>query len=88
MVSGRHPSAGGAIEDVQSRIRRQRLAAGGPAVAAFAAAILTPPRTGRPGTAPDFAAALAAVPGTAQPTFLHPACPVLSCHTSLVQTAC
>ena len=75
MVSGRQPFAGGALEEVQSRIRRQRLAAGGPAVAAappaaaataaFAASILTAPRTGRPGTAPAFAAALAAVPGTA-----------------------
>ena len=92
MVSGRHPFAGGALEEVQSRIRRQRLAAGGPAaaaaptaaaaVAAFAASVLTAPRGGRPGTAPAFAAALAEVPGTAQPKFLQPACPVLSCHTS------
>ena len=75
MVSGRHPFAGGALEEVQSRIRRQRLAAGGPAasasptlaapVAAFAALILTAPRAGRPGTAAAFAAALAKVPGTA-----------------------
>ena len=75
MVSGRQPFAGGALEQVQRRIRRQRLAAGGPsasatppaaaAVATFAAAILTAPRAGRPGTAPAFAAALAAVPGTA-----------------------
>ena len=75
MVSGRHPFAGGALEEVQRRIRRQRLAAGGPAasaaptsavaVAAFAASILTAPRAGRPGTAPAFAAALAEVPGNA-----------------------
>ena len=75
MVSGRHPFAGGVLEEVQSRIRRQRLVGGGPAasaaptaaaaVAAFAASILTAPRTERPGTAPAFAAALAEVPGNA-----------------------
>ena len=75
MVSGRHPFAGGTLEEVQSRIRRQRLAAGGAAaaaastsaaaVAAFAASILTAPRSGRPGTAPAFAAALREIPGTA-----------------------
>ena len=75
MVAGRQPFAGGTLEEVQRRIRRQRLAAGGPdaaaaptaaaAVAAFAAAILTAPRAGRPDTAPAFAAALAEVPGTA-----------------------
>ena len=75
MVSGRHPFSGGTLEEVQRRIRRQRLAAGGPAesaaptpapaVAAFAASILTAPREGRPGTAPAFAAALAKVPGNA-----------------------
>ncbi len=75
MVAGRQPFAGGTIEEVQRRIRRQRLAAGGPdaaaaptaatAVAVFAAAILTAPRAGRPDTAPAFAAALAEVPGTA-----------------------
>ena len=75
MVSGRHPFAGGALEQVQRRIRRQRLAAGGPAapaappsaaaVAAFAASILTAPRAGRPATAPAFAAALAEAPGNA-----------------------
>ena len=66
---------GGTLEAVQRRIRRQRLATGGPAasappasaaaVAAFAASILTAPRPGRPGTAPAFAAALAAVSGNA-----------------------
>ena len=75
MVSGRHPFSGGTIEEVQSRIRRQRLAAGGSdesaaptpalAVAAFAASILTAPRAWRPETAPAFAAALAEVPGNA-----------------------
>ena len=75
MVAGRHPFAGGTLEEVQRRIRRQRLAAGGPAaaaaptsaaaVAAFAASILTASRAERPGTAPAFAAALAEVPGTA-----------------------
>ena len=75
MVSGRHPFAGGAPDAVRRRIRRQRLAAGGPAasaaptaaaaVAAFAASILTAPRSRRPGTAPAFAAALAALSGDA-----------------------
>ena len=71
MVSGRHPFAGGTLEQVRNRIRRQRLAAGSAAapsaatVADFAASILRAPRSGRPGTAPAFAAALAAVPGTA-----------------------
>ena len=85
MVSGRHPFAGGAPEEVQRRIRRQRLAAGGPAasaapaaaaaVSAFAASVLTAPRGGgRPGTVPAFAAALAEVPGTAPPKFFAP-CP-------------
>ena len=65
----------GTLEEVQSRIRRQRLAAGGPAasaaptaaaaVSAFAASVLTALRAGRPETAPAFAAALAEVPGTA-----------------------
>ena len=69
------PFAGGTIEEVQRRIRRQRLAAGGPdasaaptaatAVAVFAASILTAPRAGRPDIAPAFAAALAEVPRTA-----------------------
>ena len=47
------------LEQVRSRIGRQRLSAGVPAasaaptaVAAFAASILTAPRAGRPGTAP------------------------------------
>ena len=75
MVSGRHPFASGALEQVRSRIGRQRLSAGVPAVsaaptsatavAAFAASILTAPRAGRPGTAPAFAAALAEVSGNA-----------------------
>ena len=75
MVSGRHAFAGGALEQVRSRIGRQRLSAGVPAasaaptsataVAAFAASILTAPRTGRPGTAPGFASALAEVSGNA-----------------------
>ena len=75
MVSGRQPFVGGALEEVRSRIRRQRLAAGGSAaaaaptaataMAAFAASILTATRAERPGTAPAFAAALAEVSGTA-----------------------
>ena len=72
MVSGRHPFAGGALEQVRSRIGRQRLSAGVPAasaaptaVAVFAASILTAPRAGRPGTAPAFASALAELSGNA-----------------------
>ena len=69
MVSGRHPFTGGSLKQVRNRIRRQRLAAGGPvsatAVAAFAASILTAPRSRRPGTAPAFAEALAGIPGNA-----------------------
>ena len=75
MVSGRHPFAGGAPEAVRRRIRRQRLAAGGPdasaaptaatAVVAFAAAVLTATRAERPGTARVFARALGLVPGAA-----------------------
>ena len=77
MVSGRHPFAGGALEAVRRRIRRQRLADGvrtagsavppsATAVVAFAAPILTATRTERPGTARAFARALGLlVPGTA-----------------------
>ena len=70
-----HPFTGGDLKQVRHRIRRQRLAADGPdastaptaatTVAAFAASVLTAPRSRRPGTAPAFAAALAAVFGTA-----------------------
>ena len=62
MVSGRHPFAGGAPDAVRRRIRRQRLAEGGPdasaaptsatAVASFAASILTAPRS-RPALYPQ-----------------------------------
>ena len=62
MVAGRHPFAGGDLEQVRHRIRRQRLVADDPdastaptaatTVAAFAASILTAPRARRPGTAP------------------------------------
>ena len=77
MVSGRHPFAGGALEAVRRRIRRQRLADGvrtagsavppsATAVVAFAAPILTATRTERPGTARAFARALGLlVSGTA-----------------------
>ena len=75
MVLGRHPFDGGALDEVRSRIRRQRLAAGGPSasapptaaasVAAFAASILTAPRAGRPAAATAFAVALAELPGNA-----------------------
>ena len=72
MVSGEHPFAGGKVEDVADRIRRQRL--GRPArsasdtemqstVVAFAATVLTAARSARPATARAFADALGAVPG-------------------------
>ena len=70
MVAGRHPFAGGTLEEVQRRIRRQRLAraaappagpAAGGAVAAFAAAVLAAPRAGRPASARAFAEALRGV---------------------------
>ena len=63
IASERHPFASGALEAVRSRIRAPRAAA--TAVAAFAASILTAPRSQRPGTASAFAAALAAVSGNA-----------------------
>ena len=74
IVAGRQPFAGGAPEAVLRRIRGQRLAAGAPpsAVLAFATAILTAPRAGRPASVPTFAAALAAVSGTASPNFFPP----------------
>ena len=56
MVSGRHPFAGGALEEVRSRIRRQRLAAGGPDASAAPASATA---------VAAFAAALAEVPGNA-----------------------
>ena len=55
MVAGRQPFAGGTLEEVQRRIRRQRLAADGPdaaaapTVAVFAASILTAPPGGAAG---------------------------------------
>ena len=94
MVSGRHPFAGGAPEEVQRRIRRQRLAAGGPAasaapaaaaaVSAFAASVLTAPRGGGGGRAPcpPSPPRWPRSPGPRRRNFLHPARPVLSCHTS------
>ncbi len=70
MVSGEHPFAGGTVEDVAERIRRQRL--GGrarsasdterlSAVVAFAATMLAAARSARPATARAFADALGRV---------------------------
>ena len=56
MVLGRHPFAGGALDEMQSRIRRQRLAAGGAAAAAAPTSAAS---------VAAFAAALAAVSGNA-----------------------
>ena len=71
MVAGEHPFEGGGVDEVASRIRRQRLgrparpAAGAvprpAAVIAFAASILTAPRPARPATAHAFAHALRTV---------------------------
>lgn len=70
MASGEHPFAGGDVEDVADRIRRQRLgdSAGTTShserqstVTAFAASVLTAVRSARPATARAFADALGAV---------------------------
>lgn len=67
MLSGEHPFGGAAAEEVRDRIRRQRLgrvvlspaeASLTSAAAAFAASVLTAPRSARPATACDFAARL------------------------------
>ena len=72
MVSGDHPFAGGDVEDVADRIRRQRLGrrarpasdtAMQSAVVAFAATVLTAARSARPATAGAFADALGGVLG-------------------------
>ena len=73
MVSGEHPFAGGDIDEVASRIRRQRLGRPAPppsggvsrsaAVLAFAATVLTAPRSARPATAHAFGDALRGVLG-------------------------
>ena len=72
MVSGEHPFAGGGVEDVADRVRRQRFGrrAGSPpdtemksAVVAFAATVLATARSARPATARAFADALGGVPG-------------------------
>ena len=64
MVSGEHPFAGGGVDEVRDRIRRQRLGRGlrlaeGPssssAALAFAASVLTARRAARPATARAFA---------------------------------
>ena len=67
MVTGEHPFAGGGVEAVADRIRHRRLrrnapSSGGseePPVSAFAASVLTAPRSARPATATAFIAALA-----------------------------
>ncbi len=67
MVTGKHPFAGGGVEAVADRIQHRRLrrsapSAGGseePPVTAFAASVLTAPRSMRPATATAFIAALA-----------------------------
>ena len=66
MVSGEHPFARGAADEVRNRIRRQHLDRGAPpagadpssAALAFAAKVLTAPRAARPATADAFAARL------------------------------
>ena len=72
MVSGDHPFAGGEVEDVAERIRRQRLGRRArsasntqaqSAVVAFAATVLAADRSARPATARAFADALGAVLG-------------------------
>jgi serine/threonine protein kinase len=66
-VSGEHPFAGGDIDEVANRIRRQRPGRGTrpaageesrSAVMAFAASMLTAARSARPATAHAFADAL------------------------------
>ena len=72
MVSDEHPFAGGRVEDVADRIRRQRLGrrarsasdtAMQPTVVAFAATVLAAARSARPATARAFADALGGLPG-------------------------
>ena len=70
MVSGEHPFAGGKVDDVADRVRRQRLGhrvRSAPdtemqsAVVAFAATVLATARSARPATARAFADALGGV---------------------------
>ena len=72
MVSGEHPFAGGRVEDVAVRIRRQRLGRSARSasdtrmqstVVAFAATVLAAARSARPATARAFADALGGVLG-------------------------
>ena len=72
MASGDHPFAGGEVEDVTDRIRRQRLGRRvrsasdtrmQSTVLAFAATVLAAARSARPATARGFADALGGVPG-------------------------
>ncbi len=75
MVSGEHPFTGDGVDGVVDSVRNQRLSqdprlgvrskASSP-VAAFAAAMLTAPRSGRPTTAQAFAADLGGVLNTAR----------------------
>ena len=70
MVAGEHPFAGGGIDEVAGRIRRQRLgrnvwpaaaSESSSAVVAFTASMLTASRKARPATARAFAEALSGV---------------------------
>ena len=70
MASGEHPFAGDDVDDVANRIRRQRVGrparspageASRSAVIAFAASMLTAPRSARPATARAFGEALRGV---------------------------
>ena len=67
MASGGHPFAGGGIDEVAGRIRRQRLDAATwaaiPGELAFVASMLTATRSARPATAHAFAEALREVAG-------------------------
>ena len=76
MVSGRHPFAGGGIDEVTGRILRQRVAGrAGPvsdsappsAAAGFAASVLAAPPSARPATAREFADALDRALGVGDP---------------------
>ena len=75
MVAGEHPFRGAGIEDVVDSIRNQRLSRGprrdvrsqaSSPGAAFAASVLTAPRSARPTTARAFAAGLGGVLDTAR----------------------
>ena len=74
MVSGRHPFGGGALEEVQSRIRLRGVDPAGPPGGAAGGRDRLRRRAGRAPrerVAEHFS------------NYFQPACPVLSCHTSL-----